>query len=237
MRAARLDRGLTLRDAAERASLSLRFFGDLEAGRANIAVGRLAQVAVALGVALPDLVADDVDAKGRIIVLVGLRGAGKSTVGQRLAGALDIDFIESDDMIEEEAGLSLAEIFALHGESYYRKLETRCLTTLVASNETWVVAVSGGVVHNAAAWEILQRRCTTVWLQASPEDHMQRVLDQGDTRPVRDRENAMAELRGLLEARKAYYGQCDVSVETSGRTVSQALRGVLEQIESLGHTS
>jgi len=232
VRAARQRRGLTLKDAAERAALSVRFFGELEAGRANIAVGRLAQVAVALGVTLASLVEEEIASSGRTVALVGLRGAGKSTIGPRLAGALDMDFVELDDLIEEEAGLSLAELFALHGEPYYRRLETRCLAALLATGEPWVVALSGGVVHNVPAWEMARARCTTLWLKASPEEHMQRVIAQGDIRPVRERKDAMAELQELLRARQPVYAESNLTVDTSGLRTGQVLARALEALSA-----
>jgi XRE family aerobic/anaerobic benzoate catabolism transcriptional regulator len=234
VRAARKARGLTIREAAERSALSPRFFTALESGSANIAIGRLAQVAVALNIPLVDLVADEPGARRRVVALVGLRGAGKSTQLPLIATALDRAFIELDDMIEEDAGLALSEIFAMHGEGFYRKLEARALTSLVAAHEPWVVALSGGIVHNEGAWEIVQRRCTTVWLKASPEEHMSRVVAQGDTRPMRDRADAMAELETLLAQRAPLYELADITVSTSGKTAEQTLIELLEALQAIG---
>ncbi len=236
VRAARHARGLTIKEAAERSCLSTRFFADLEAGKGNIAIGRLALVAVALDVPLAELVADDAESRNRVIAFIGMRGAGKSTIAPLVSVATDRPFVEVDDMIEEEAGLAVSEIFALHGERYYRRLEARCVTSLLASHEPWVVTLSGGVVHNDGAWQSVQRRCTTVWLKATPEDHLQRVVEQGDMRPMknRDRADAMNELRTLLATRKGLYSSADLAIETSGRTVEDVFRAAQTGLAEMG---
>src|SRR5688572_26307890 len=133
VRAFRKERGHTAREMAERAGLSLRFYAQLESGEANIAIGRLAAVADALDVKLADLVAEP--APSRIVARLGLRGAGKSTIGPLLAAELGVEFVELDACIEEKAGLDLREIFTLHGEAYYRQLETDCLAGRIESGE------------------------------------------------------------------------------------------------------
>ncbi len=234
VRKARNALGISMRDAASRSDLSTRFYAELEAGRANIAIGRLHRVAVALDVPLSDLVAEDPLPKRPIIALLGLRGAGKSTIGPRMAGALGIDFVELDDLIQDEAGLNLAEIFQIHGEVYYRRAEIRRLNVLAVSEAPCIVALSGGIVSNEPAFETVMRRATTVWLKASPEDHMRRVLDQGDERPVRDRDNAMAELRALLEAREPLYAQADIHIDTSAVSLTAAVTQTLAALEQKG---
>ncbi|MGE0707645.1 MAG: shikimate kinase [Planctomycetota bacterium] len=151
----------------------------------------------------------------RFVALLGLRGAGKSTLGRRAADALGLELVELDERIEAAAGLSLGEIFALHGEPYYRRLERGCLKSLIEDDRPCVVALSGGVVSNPEAFELVLRHATTVWLRAAPEDHMARVLEQGDRRPMADREDAMAEMRALLEAREPLYRQAELAIDTS----------------------
>src|SRR5688572_25918503 len=157
VRRARAGLGMTLRELAEASGLSVRFVSALEAGEANIAVGRLASVAVALGVPLAELVAEE--ERPQAVALVGLRGAGKSTVGPKLARALGVEFVELDEKIEESAGLKLSEIFALHGESYYRRLEGQTLAELLADGRSRVIALPGGVVTNDEAWALARRHC------------------------------------------------------------------------------
>lgn len=234
VRERRNERGLTLRELSEKAGVSTRFLADLEAGRGNISVLRLHDVAVALGTtasALLDAEARRAKRGPRTIALLGLRGAGKSTIGPRLAEALGVPFVELDDRIEEAAGLSLTELFALHGEGYYRRLETQCLSALIALGRPFVVALSGGVVQNEEAFRLARAHCTTVWLRARPEDHMQRVLAQGDRRPIAGRADAMAELQAILAAREPQYRQADVTVDTShhGPGTLEALLRALER--------
>jgi XRE family aerobic/anaerobic benzoate catabolism transcriptional regulator len=234
VRQARSDRRLTMREVAERSGLSLRFLSQLEAGEANIAIGRLAAVATALGVPLADLVAENGtngEAK-RDVALLGLRGAGKSTIGPRLAERLGAGFVELDERIEEAAGMGVAEIFSLHGEAYYRRIERECLERLLDGASAQVVALSGGIVQNEEAFALARRRCATVWLKARPEDHMKRVLAQGDRRPVANRPDAMAELRAILASREPLYQLADVTVDTSRATVDAAVDALAESLSA-----
>jgi XRE family aerobic/anaerobic benzoate catabolism transcriptional regulator len=220
-----MDLGLTARELAERSGLSRRFVSELEAGRGNISIGRLASVALALKVDPGRLV------EGReqpaIIALLGLRGAGKTTLGGRLAIALGVPFVELDEAIEDAAGLSLAEIFSLHGEAYYRRVEAELITELLESEGPAVVALSGGIVHNEAAFERVRARCRTVWLRADPQDHMARVLEQGDRRPVAGRADAMQELRTILTAREPLYRTAEFHIDTSAESEGAALERLL----------
>lgn len=220
VRSLRRERKDTARAVADRAGLSARFYASLEAGEANIAIGRLAAVADALEVPLKALFEEP--PAPRLIGLLGLRGAGKSTIGPKLAKALSLPFVELDLCIESLAGLDLSEIFALHGEAYYRRLETRCLAERVEAGPC-VIALSGGIVHNATAFALVERHCRTVWLRADPKDHMQRVLDLGDRRPMEGRANAMAELRRLLASREPLYRKADVTVDTSAKTIHEVV--------------
>jgi len=209
----------TARELASRSGLSPRFVSELEAGRGNISIGRLASVALALQVDVARLVEErpsgTVREGARVVALLGLRGAGKTTLGRRLAAVTGVRFVELDEAIEDAAGLSLAEIFSLHGEAYYRRLEAAELERLLDRDEALVVALSGGVVHNTLAFEVVRSRCRTVWLQAAPADHMSRVLEQGDRRPVAGRADAMQELRAILAAREPLYRLAEVHVDTS----------------------
>lgn len=232
VRQARLGLGMTLRELAEAAGLSVRFVSQLEAGEANIAVGRLAAVAAALAVPLSELVA--AEARPRFVALIGLRGAGKSTLGPRVARSLGVEFVELDERIEEAAGLKLPEIFALHGEGYYRRLEAQALAALVADGAPSVVALPGGIVGNEEAWTLARRHFTTVWLRADPEEHMDRVLLQGDRRPMANRPNAMAELRAILAAREPRYAEADVTIDTSRLDRVAAARAVVAELAARG---
>jgi len=238
VRRARGALGLTAREAAGRAGLSLRFYGQLEGGTANIAFTRLCAVARALEIDAGQLVGDGAEAAARrrrpVVALLGLRGAGKSTLGPAVAKRLGAPFVELDERIEERAGMSAAEIFALHGEAFHRRLGTEALRELVAAGEDCVVAMPGGIVHDPAALELVRERCITAWLRARPQDHMQRVLKQGDRRPMADRANAMGELRALLAAREPLYRQADLVVDTSRGTIAAGAQSLVAGLAKLG---
>jgi XRE family aerobic/anaerobic benzoate catabolism transcriptional regulator len=215
-------RGLTLRSLASRSGLSLRFLMDVEAGRGNISVRRLADLAVALDTTAADLVtpAREADAPS-VIALLGLRGAGKSTIGRRLARRLKLRFVELDHLIETRAGLTLSEIFSLHGEAYYRQLERASLTDLLATRQSVVVAVGGGLVTTSDTYEILLRGTTTVWLKARPEDYWNRVIRQGDRRPMDQHPQARSALQQLVVERDPLYSRASLTLDTAGKTVDE----------------
>jgi XRE family aerobic/anaerobic benzoate catabolism transcriptional regulator len=224
VRELRQQRAWTLRELAARSKLSLRFLVRLEGGGTNISILKLAGLAEALGTTPVALLSARRTASP-ILCLLGLRGAGKTTIGRRLARRLRVPFVELDRRIEEMAGLSLAEIFALHGEDYYRRLERETLARVLADDRPIVLAAGGGVVNSPETYETLRRRTVTVWLRASPEDHWSRVLQQGDRRAA-DHPTAMAELRRLLASREALYTQASHTIDTSRLGVEGAVRAV-----------
>jgi len=151
------------------------------------------------------------------IALVGLRGAGKSTLGQMLADDLDFPFVELGREIEKFAGCSVAEIQALYGQNAYRRYERRALEEAIQIYPEAVIATPGGLVSDLATFNQLLSHCTTVWLQADPEDHMRRVLAQGDTRPMAASKEAMEDLKGILAGRAAFYSKAQLRVNTSAQ--------------------
>lgn len=230
VRALRGERAFTLKDLAERAGLSTRFLVDVESGHGNISVRKLAALARALGTTPADLLSGPGGERELpVVALLGLRGAGKTTVGRRLARRLRVPFVELDQRIEEAAGLSLGEIFALHGEAYYRRLEKETLERLLAEDRPLVMATGGGLVTSPETYALLRHRALTVWLRADPEDHWNRVVQQGDRRPMADHPQAMAELRRLLAAREPLYAEAAHTVETSGHDVD----GVIDVVHRL----
>ncbi len=221
VRQARGARRWTIRDLAERSGLSVRFLVQLESGDGNISVKRLDDVARALKVAPADLLTESPSDVRRIIALLGLRGAGKTTVGRQLARRLRVRFVELDRRIEQAANMSLAEIFSLYGDDHYRRLEREALAQVIDENRATVLATGGGIVTSADTYATLKKASTTVWLRASPEDHWNRVLRQRDRRPMADRPQAMADLRAILAARDPLYAAADYAIDTSGRSVGQ----------------
>ncbi|MFO1010611.1 MAG: shikimate kinase [Planctomycetota bacterium] len=233
LRQARERSGLSVTALADAAGVSRRHVTEAEAGRANLSVLVLAELARALRVPLPTLVDHPLDAHaGERVALVGLRGAGKSSVGRALALALDAPFVELDQRVEELAGLPLSAVFDLHGVEGYRRFEADALERVLAEGERVVIATGGSIVTAPATFERLRAACRTVWLSAKPEDHFQRVVAQGDARPMRGRPRAMEELARLLAQREPLYARCDLAVETSGRDVAAITRELAERLES-----
>lgn len=229
-RAQRLSRGWTLREVAERSGVSPRFLVQLEGGSGNISIRRLADVAVALGTTPAGLLTNDDEAPPRTaLALLGLRGAGKTTIGRRLARRRGAPFIELDKRIEHTANLSLGELFSLHGEDYYRRLERQVLQEVLHEGTPMVLATGGGLVASVDTFAMLRRAAITIWLRASPEDHWNRVVRQGDRRPMADHPQAMADLRALLAIREPLYALADYTVDTSSVKVDSVVDAI-EQV-------
>jgi XRE family aerobic/anaerobic benzoate catabolism transcriptional regulator len=223
VRALRAERGTSRAALAEEAGLSPRFLAEVEAGRGNISVRRLADLARALGTTAAALLDGKAGAPPPArVALLGLRGAGKSTVGRLLAKRLGVPFHELDALVERASGLPLAGMFAVHGEAYFRRVERETLERLLRGDEPFVLAVGGGLVTEPETYAALRRGCRTVWLRAKPEEHMARVAAQGDLRPMSRRADAMTELRGLLAARTPLYAQADLTIDTSRVRPEQA---------------
>jgi XRE family aerobic/anaerobic benzoate catabolism transcriptional regulator len=161
---------------------------------------------------------DPLERRNRI-ALIGLRGAGKSTLGRKLAETLGAPFVELNEEIQREAGVPMSEIFSLYGDNAYRRLERRCLERVLERHDRAVISTGGGLVTEPATYELLRNACYTVWVKASPEEHMQRVIAQGDLRPMQGREEAMADLRRILTERSDLYGLADAVIDTSNKTV------------------
>ena len=171
----------------------------------------------------------DASARGRV-ALIGLRGAGKTTLGQRAAQALGVPFVELDREVERASGMELSEIFATHGQAMYRRLERQCLETVIARYDRAVIATGGSLVTEPGTYDLLLSSCFVVWLTAAPQEHMGRVLAQGDLRPMAEGPQAMDDLKAILESRSALYAKADVEVSTSERSEAQALAGLLDAI-------
>lgn len=270
VREARARRGMTRKILARDSGVSERYLAQLEAGRGNVSVLILHQIAQALNLPMSDLLLDDSEAnvefslltqllrrlpapqlaavrtqllrdygdatgaRTRRIALIGLRGAGKSTLGERLAQALEVSFVELDREIEHEAGTRLDEIFLLYGQAGYRRYERRCLERVIESNAACVIATGGSIVSEPGTYDLLLSSCRTVWLRAQPQEHMARVLAQGDTRPMAGNREAMGDLRRILAGRSALYSQAEVAIDTSGKTAEQSLEELRQALAAAG---
>ncbi|AMN44494.1 helix-turn-helix transcriptional regulator [Rhodoplanes sp. Z2-YC6860] len=160
--------------------------------------------------------------RGRRIGLVGLRGAGKSTLGKLLAEKLGVPFIELNRKVEQEYGATVPLLIEMSGIATFRRYERACLERAIAENESAVIATAGGIVSNPETYGLLLRRTHTVWISAQPEEHMGRVMKQGDFRPMAKNREAMADLHSILESRRADYARAELNLDTSGATIQQS---------------
>src|ERR1700678_309411 len=174
--------------------------------------------------------ADDKARRGRI-ALIGLRGAGKSTLGSKLAEDLGVPFVELDQEIEKDAGMALSEIFSLYGQSGYRRIEKKTLDRVLLERERAVISVGGGVVSEKETYDLLLASCFTVWVKAHPEEHMSRVIAQGDFRAMADNTEAMEDLRRILEAREPLYRRADVQLETSRESIEDSFLKLKQAVQ------
>jgi XRE family transcriptional regulator, aerobic/anaerobic benzoate catabolism transcriptional regulator len=224
VRAWRDSRKVTRKALALASGVSERYLAQLETGQGNMSILLLRQLAQAMEMPVEDLVRElpAVPRRERI-ALVGLRGAGKSTLGTKLAADLGLPFIELDREIEREAGATLSELFGMYGQEGYRRYERRALERVLAGNERCVIATGGSIVTAPETYARLLSSCFTVWLKAAPEEHMGRVIAQGDMRPMHGHAAAMDDLKQLLLERTHLYERADVAVDTAGRTLRQCL--------------
>lgn len=232
-RALRTRRGLTRKALSQAADVSERHLANLEYGVGNVSVLVLLQVAQALDCSLVELLGGPASGahaarsgaggagarRASRVALIGLRGAGKSTLGALLAEDLGFPFVELSREVERLAGGATGEIQALYGQAAYRRYERRALEETIRLHDEAVIAVLGGLVSEPATFELLLGSCTTVWLQAAPEHHMARVRAQGDLRPMAASSEAMADLKAILAARSAFYAKAQFSIDTSAQAL------------------
>lgn len=167
------------------------------------------------------------DLRHKRIALIGLRGGGKSTLGRLLAGRLDVPFVELDGEIEKLSGASLSQIFDMFGQETFRRAARDALDAVLREHRHFVMATGGSIVTDPAAMEILLSSCLTVWVRAEPEDHMRRVIEQGDMRPMAKSGRAMEDLVAILKSREPLYAMAQTAVMTSGKTPEQTVTEIL----------
>lgn len=253
LRAAREGGGLSRKALSDASGVSQRYLAQIETGLGNISLALLHRVAAALGLAVEDLVAaapPDAGATAiaaryaaapeetraavrrmlganggpaRRVALIGLRGAGKTTLGRGLAEAEGATFVELNDEVEALGGMAVGDIIALYGQEGYRELEALALDRVAAAHDRVVLAVAGGVVGAPAVYDRLLSRFHAIWLRAAPEEHMARVRGQGDERPMEGHPDAMRALREILAARETDYRRAPAALDTGGRTPAQSL--------------
>ena len=172
----------------------------------------------------------EIEGRSRRIALIGLRGAGKTTLGRLLAERLGVPFLELDREIERESGVSLATIFDFYGQAGFRRMERRCLDRVIDDYPAFVLATGGSIVSEASTFERLLAACWTIWLRATPAEHMERVVAQGDMRPMSGNRESMADLQRILAGREPLYRRADAEVDTSGAPVAETLGRLLTAI-------
>jgi len=227
VREGRARAGLTRRALAAATGISERYLALLEAGSANVSLNLLARIGGALDVSIHALIPPEEPHRTSArkgIALIGLRGAGKSTLGERLGKETRLPFVRLTQAIVERAGMETGELMELAGSDAFRRLEIEALEDLVAQPGRIILETSGGIVADGEAFELVRRHFQTVWVKATPEDHMTRVIAQNDLRPMAGRDAAMDDLRRLLAEREAAYAQADFVLDTHGVSVDEAAR-------------
>jgi XRE family aerobic/anaerobic benzoate catabolism transcriptional regulator len=231
VRAWRNEQGVTRKALSAASGVSERYLAQLEAGEGNISVLLLRKVARAMGVPVESLVREG-ERQHTPIALLVLRGAGKSTLGEKLAQALDVPFVELDREVEKEAGAELGEVFAMYGQEGFRRFERRALERVLGQHDRAVIATGGSLVTDGSTYKLLRERSLCVWLKASPEEHMARVIAQGDMRPFKGSSAALDEIRQLLADRDRLYGRADLVLDTSGKTARSSLSQLISLVKT-----
>src|SRR5580700_2019510 len=254
VRELRSRRGMTRKMVARESDVSERHLAQLELGDGNVSLADLftaegpdsdarrsiesildrlpaQQLSAVVERLVQEFGASAKDRHARI-ALIGLRGAGKSTLGVRLAQAMKASFIELDREIAKEAGMDLSEIFSLYGQSGYRRIEQRVLERILRDYPRAVLSVGGGVVSEKQTYDRLLGSCFTVWVKANPEDYMARVMAQGDFRAMAENDEAMQDLRRILEAREPFYRKADLHLDTSDESVEQSFLKLKQALQS-----
>lgn len=257
IRGERARRGMSRKLLAKHAGISERYVTQLESGKGNVSIVLLRQIAGALGLPLSRLFADDEapaallarlspaqlseayailaalfagdtdGARPHRVALVGLRGAGKTTLGRALAEERQVPYFELDREIERLSGLSLGQLLELYGQQAYRRYELQALQELLRAHRAFVVATGGSVVAEPGTYELLLRSCVTIWVRTTPEEHMARVIAQGDQRPMADSSQAMDDLRRILHEREPLYARADLTVDTTGTPRQQSVAEIM----------
>lgn len=264
VRARRRELRMSRRELSERSEVSQRYLAQVESGHGNVSVALLTRIGSALGRPVAWFVSDDADVDeatrvaerytqtdiatrseirrllgfaapraGRV-ALIGLRGAGKSTLGRRASAALSLPFVELNNEIEAQAGMTVADIMALYGQDGYRRLEHQALLRTAERHDALILAVAGGIVGAPETYALLRERFLTIWLRASPDEHMARVRAQGDERPMAGNPAAMDALRSILNDREQLYAQADAILDTAGRDENRSLGDLVAILKKTG---
>jgi XRE family aerobic/anaerobic benzoate catabolism transcriptional regulator len=228
----RTDQGVTRKALALSSGVSERYLAQLEGGEGNISVLLLRRIAHAMSVPIEELARErDAAQRSARIALIGLRGAGKSTLGEKLAQSLGVPFVELDREVEREAGAPLGEVFSMYGQDAFRRFERRALERVLKTEPRAVIAAGGSLATDPESYRLLLDNCFCIWLKTTPAEHMARVMAQGDLRPFRGRAAALDEIRKLLADRESLYSRADAVLDTSNRPLKQSLAELRRALE------
>ncbi len=232
VRAKRTGLGLSRRALSEISGVSPRYLAQIEGGHGNISIVLLKRISHAMSCKIEELFASEdrpgPNHRASRFALIGMRGAGKSTLGRRAATHLGRPFVELTQQIETIGGMGLNEVFSLSGQEGYRRLEYQALTQITTTHSDLILAVSGGIVAKLQTFDYLLTNYTTIWLKALPSEHMARVRAQGDLRPMTGNPDAMRDLSRILSMRETSYRRANSTLDTSGATEDQSLRELLK---------
>lgn len=235
VRLARRQKSMSRKILSDLSGVSQRYLAQLEAGSGNISLAILYRIAKALNLEPQWFLINEAASvdKAQRICLIGLRGAGKSTLGKYVAEKLSYEFIELNHAIERLCGMDVGEVIALYGQEGYRRLEGQAIEAIVETKNKVILAAAGGVVSETETFDKLLSSFNTVWLKAQPEEHMQRVHDQGDVRPMAGNPRAMDDLKSILTSREALYARADIMLDTSGKTLEESRKDLLNSVREL----
>lgn len=232
LRARRKELQYSQAKVAKKSGVSLRFLADVEMGRSNISVLRLAEICAALQIPLAELLRGLGSNGAQMLSLVGMRGGGKSTIGRALAADLQVTFLELDQLIAEQAQMPLSEIFSMGGMALYREYESTTLQKLFESGKPIILATGGSLVLDVQNWSRLRGYSRTVWLRCAPEVYLERVREQGDWRPMQGYSDALDEVKSILQEREKLYAQADLIVDTDTNTIAESVGQLKEFFKS-----
>ena len=226
---------MSRRVLSEKSGVSQRTIVLLESGVGNISIALLFRLSKALDQSVQSFMSADnaIDAKQKRICLIGLRGAGKSTLGKNLSQKTDTSFVELNDEIEALCGMSVQELMDLYGPEGYRKLEQQALKQITNQKDDIIIAAAGGVVNEEETYSWLLKHFHTIWLRATPEEHIDRVRKQGDERPMAGNPEAMTVLKSILVSREAHYQMADCTIDTSGQSVKNSTDEIVKAAQQL----
>lgn len=227
IRKQRKERKYTQADLAQRAGVSTRFLAQLESGSGNISVQRLADICSALSLSMAELFQGLGPHGPLVLSLVGLRGAGKSTLGKLVANSLSIPLVELDQEIVSRSAMGLAEIFSFGGAEFYHEWQERVLRDILKTPKPIVLATGGSIVRSTVSWDRLLNYSKTVWLYAEPISYLRRVREQGDFRPMAGYDNALSEIEQLLRIREPLYAQAALHLDTDARSKEELVEDLI----------